>query len=144
MVKKLRGLLTGEILRYAFIGGCTTLVNLASFWVLCRWTALGQSDGGITAANVLSIILAILFAYITNKLFVFRSHTAGLTALLGEFAAFVAGRLATMAIEVGGVWLMVSVLRQNPMLGKLLTQGFVIVGNYFISKFLVFRGGRRT
>lgn len=143
MMEKLRSLLTGEILRYGLIGGCTTVVNLVSFWVLCHWTALGQSDGGITAANVISIILAILFAYVTNKTFVFHSQTNGLSDLLREFAAFVGGRLATMALEVGGVWLMVSVLRQNPMLGKLLTQGFVIVGNYFISKFLVFRGGKR-
>ena len=136
-------LATGEAARYLFIGVCTTVVNLVSFWALCSLTPLGRSDGGITAANVISIILAIAFAYVTNKVFVFRSKTNSIAALFSEMTKFVGARLVTMALEVGGVWLVVSVLHQHPMVGKLVTQGFVIVGNYVLSKFLVFnRSGK--
>lgn len=133
-------LLTGEMVRYLFIGVCTTLVNLVSFWLLCHATPLGASEGGITAANVLSIVLAIAFAYAANKVFVFRSYTATVWSLLRELGKFVGARLSTMALEVGGVWLTVSILRQPPMLGKLATQGLVIIGNYVLSKWFVFRG----
>ena len=144
--ERVLALVTGEAARYLFFGGCTTMVNLVSFWALCRLSPLGQSEAGINGANVLSVALAILFAYGTNKVFVFRSVTHGVGELLGEMARFVGARLATMALEVGGVWLVVSVLHQDPMAGKLATQGLVVVGNYAISKLLVFkrRGVDRT
>lgn len=140
MTEKLKRLLTGEMMRYLFIGGCTTLVNLVCFWAMCRLTPLGGSEAGINAANVVSIAAAIAFAYGANKVVVFHSRTKGLPALLGEMGKFVGARLSTMALEVGGVWLTVSVLHRSPMAGKLATQVLVILGNYFLSKWFVFRG----
>ena len=58
---------------------------------------------------------------------------------MNECAKFVGARLATMVIEVGGVFLTVNIIGQDAMIGKLETQVIVIVGNYFISKFLVFK-----
>ena len=62
--------------------------------------------------------------------------------MLAEFARFVGGRMSTMIIEVGGVFLIYNVMGQSKMLAKLITQVIVIIGNYFISKFLVFRGAK--
>lgn len=124
-------------LLYLFFGGLTTLVNLVAFYLLTEkpW----QID--VTVGNVISIILAILFAYVTNKIWVFNSKTEGAKELFAEFARFVGGRMSTMIIEVGGVFLVFNVMGQPKMLAKLITQVIVIIGNYFISKFLVFRGG---
>jgi len=132
-----------ETVRYLFIGVCTTLVNLVCFWGLklffeSRMPELGKT--GVTISNVLSIIVAILFAYVTNKIFVFGSKTNNFKELFFEFLRFVGGRLATMFIEVGGVYLMFNIMGWHPMVAKLITQVIVIVGNYFISKFLVFKG----
>lgn len=127
---------------YLFIGGCTTLVNLVVFSVLTYGTSLGNSDLGITISNVISIVLSILFAYVTNKLFVFHSKTNSFKELLYEMGKFIGARIATLVIEVGGVWLAVSVIGQDKMIGKLETQVLVVIGNYFISKFLVFTGNK--
>ena len=54
------------------------------------------------------------------------------------FGKFIGARLATMVIEVGGVWLLVEQLHMNDMLGKFATQFVVLVLNYIFSKFLVF------
>ena len=140
MWDKIKMIIGGEAFRYVIVGGCTTLVNIVLFGLLCYFTPLGETKIGITVGNVISIISSILFAYITNKVFVFRSKTDGLRELLFEMGKFVGARLGTMAIEVGGVWLIVSVIEWNELVGKLLTQVVVIIGNYFISKFIVFKG----
>ena len=93
-------------------------------------------------SNVISIVLSILFAYVTNKLFVFHSKTNSFKELLYEMGKFIGARIATLVIEVGGVWLAVSVIGQDKMIGKLETQVLVVIGNYFISKFLVFTGNK--
>lgn len=124
-----------QVLRYIFSGGLTTLVNLATFWAARRLLSLP-----LTAANILSVSAAILFAYVINAAFVFRSHRESLMERLEEFVRFVGGRLLTMAIEVGGVWVMVEALHMGDMVAKVLTQFVVLVLNYVISRFLVFRG----
>lgn len=133
-MNKIKNLLFSEAFRYLVVGALTTLVNLVAFALfteVCKWD--------VTLSNVLSIFISIMFAYVTNKLFVFQSHCDSLLALLVECAKFVGARLATMAIEVGGVFLTVNIIGQQPMIGKLETQVIVIVSNYFISKFFVFK-----
>ena len=142
MWQKIKKTICSEAFMYLFIGGCTTLVNLVVFSVLTYGTSLGNSDLGITISNVISIVLSILFAYVTNKLFVFHSKTNSFKELLYEMGKFIGARIATLVIEVGGVWLAVSVIGQDKMIGKLETQVLVVIGNYFISKFLVFTGNK--
>lgn len=133
-MNKIKELLFSEAFKYLVVGGLTTLVNLAVFALLSevlKWN--------VTLSNIISIMTSIIFAYITNKIFVFESHCPDLKALCAECAKFIGARLSTMAIEVGGVFLTVNVIGQQPMVGKLETQVIVIVGNYFISKFFVFK-----
>lgn len=134
IVEIVKKLYYNETMRYLFIGGCTTLVNLATFAVFCD-----VLDMNVTLGNVLSIIIAILFAYVSNKIFVFSSKTEGLKEMISELCRFVGGRLSTMAIEVGGVYLIYNMMGYPKMAAKLITQILVIIGNYFISKFFVFR-----
>ena len=110
MWQKIKKIICSEAFMYLFIGGCTTLVNLVVFSVLTYGTSLGNSDLGITISNVISIVLSILFAYVTNKLFVFHSKTNSFKELLYEMGKFIGARIATLVIEVGGVWLAVSVI----------------------------------
>ena len=133
-MKKILQVLNTEGMRYLIIGGCTTLVNLVVYAFLCRVIHLN-----VNVSNIISIIVAIIFAYITNKLIVFRSHCSSFGELAAECARFVGARLATMAIEVGGVFLIYNVMHQDEMIAKLATQVLVVIGNYFISRFIVFR-----
>lgn len=121
------------VLRYIFFGGCTTLVNLVSYYILRKTTPLN-----LNIANWISIMLAILFAYVTNSIWVFESKVHGFVERLVEFGKFVGARAVTMVIEVGGLWMMTSLFHMNDFLGKFIIQFIVLVLNYVFSKFLVF------
>ncbi len=147
MKKKLSDLyrsVGAEAVRYVLIGGCTTLVNFGAFTVLTKLMGFESTARGITIANAISIFLSILFAYVANKLFVFRRHCPDLKSLALECLGFICGRGVAMILELVGVDLLVNRMGMNSTVGKLLMQGFVIVSNYFVSKFLVFRKDRKT
>jgi putative flippase GtrA len=119
-----------------FFGGCATLVNLGSYYLLRLLTPLN-----LNLANVISVCIAILFAYFINSRF--ESTASGWNERFGEFVKFVSARILTMVVEVGGVWLRADILKMNDYLAKILIQFIVLVLNYIFSKFLVFtsRGG---
>ena len=125
-----------DVIRYIFWGGCTTLVNLLSFYIM---RAMGIP---LMSANIISIILAILFAYVVNSKYVFQDKCETLKDHVQPFCKFVSARLVTMVIQVGGVWLLVSVMGLNDMIGKFLTQFIVLILNYVFSKFFVFTTGK--
>lgn len=88
-------------------------------------------------SNFFSVAIAICFAFVVNKLYVFQSKSESFADTIHEFIKFVLGRLVTMAVEVGGVPFCVEILHQPQMIAKLETQVIVTIVNYFISKFLV-------
>ena len=125
---------SGESMRYIVIGGFTTLIDYASFYLMDEVLNIG-----LTVSNIASTALAILFAYVTNKLYVFQCRTSSFSAFLIEFFKFIGSRLFTMAVEIGTVQLFVVVFGQNSLLGKAEAIVIVIILNYILSKFLVFR-----
>lgn len=137
-MKKLIAKLYGnDMVRYVFFGGCTTLVNLVSFFILRK---VGLK---LTIANVISIILAILFAYVVNSKYVFQDKCETLKDHIRPFCKFISARLVTMAVEVFGVWLLVEVCGMMDMMGKFITQFIVLTLNYIFSKFFVFTTGKK-
>lgn len=134
MTKLIKKMLQSQAVRYIFFGGCTTMVNLVSYWILRNFVEID-----VTKANFLSIALAILFAYVVNKLFVFESHTESLLELMKELGQFVGMRLLTMFIEIFGVVLLNSVWGIDDMAAKLIIQVVVLVLNFIFSKIFVFR-----
>ena len=133
MKKRILKLYENDVIRYIFWGGCTTLVNLVSFYIMRELGII------LMAANVVSIILAILFAYVVNSKYVFQDKCETLKDHVQPFCKFVSARLVTMVIEVGGVWLLVSVMGLNDMIGKFLTQFIVLILNYVFSKLFIFK-----
>lgn len=138
MKQLIKKLYASSVVRYVFFGGCTTLVNLISFYVLRKLRV------GLNIANVISIILAILFAYVVNSRFVFQDKCQTLADHIRPFCKFISARLMTMVIEVGGVWLLVAKLGMNDMVGKFATQFIVLILNYVFSKFFVFTTGKKN
>ena len=131
MKELIKKLYKNDVVRYVFFGGCTTMVNLVSFYILRK------AGTELNTANLISIILAILFAYVVNSKYVFQDKCETLKDHIKPFGKFIGARLATMVIEVGGV------LHMNDMLGKFATQFVVLVLNYIFSKFLVFTTGKK-
>lgn len=151
--KSRRAALGGEALRYLLFGALTTALNMALY-------ALFQALFGYAAANswgnVLDNALCILFAYATNRAFVFRSRARG-RAAAAEFGKFVACRLGTMALDTavmiaGGNWLAApGAALVGAVLGpgqaqalwglgvKVFSNGLVILLNYLFSKRIIFR-----
>ena len=126
-----------DVVRYIFFGGCTTLVNLVCFYIF--WNICHVN---LNIANVISIVVAIIFAYVVNSKYVFQDKCETLRDHVRPFCKFISARLVTMIIEVGGVWLLVSVMGMNDMIGKFLTQFIVLILNYIFSKFFVFTTGK--
>ena len=137
MKELIKKLYKNDVVRYVFFGGCTTMVNLVSFFLLRK------AGTELNTANLISIILAILFAYVVNSKYVFQDKCETLKDHIKPLGKFIGARLATMVIEVGGVWLLVEQLHMNDMLGKFATQFVVLVLNYIFSKFLVFTTGKK-
>ena len=122
-----------EILLYLFFGGLTFIVSIASY-------AFFELAAGFTPliANVFSWVLAVSFAYITNRIWVFEDTASGLGNIIREIASFFGGRLLTLAIEEVILLVGIVVLMLNSILVKVIAQIVVIVLNYFISKLFIF------
>ena len=126
-----------EVLLYLFFGGLTMVVSVFSYW-LCS-EPLGM---GVLLGNVVSWVAAVSFAYVTNHIWVFEQQAHGWRSLLKEIVRFFYGRLATLAVEELILWIFIQQLHFPNMAVKVAAQVVVVVLNYFISKFLVFRKSR--
>ncbi|MEE3469001.1 MAG: GtrA family protein, partial [Eubacterium sp.] len=97
---------------------------------------------GTLLGNLISILIALVFAYVTNRHWVFRSQTSGAHDVGIEFLKFAGGRATTLVIEIGGVQLTTILFPGDSVMlfiGKLITQVLVIVLNFVFSKLFVFR-----
>lgn len=123
-----------ELILYVFFGGLTTLVNIAVYFICSR--VLGID---VVASNVAAWLLSVLFAYVTNKLFVFESRQQEFLALVGEVCSFFACRLFSGVLDTGIMYLFVEQLGFSDLLIKILSNLVVIVINYLFSKLFIFR-----
>ncbi len=125
-----------EIVRYFIIGVLTTIVSLGVYY-LCVFTFLDPLQPlQLQAANVISWVCAVTFAYITNRIFVFRSHARD---WVREAAAFFGARFMTLLMDMAIMFVLVTLLYGNDKIAKLISQVVVMVGNYIFSKLVVFR-----
>lgn len=127
-----------EILLYLFFGGCAFVISIGSY-------AIANVGCGVNEliANIISWILAVLFAFFTNRVWVFHSATNSERDFVKQFFSFVGGRILTLVIEEAMIFIFITVLGFNSMMIKVIAQIVVIVLNYIISKFLVFKNRER-
>lgn len=125
-----------ELISYLIVGGLTTVVSLGVYYG-CVLTFLDPEVAvQLQAANVLSWIAAVTFAYFTNRKYVFESKNEN---RLQEAAAFYGSRVTTLLLDMLCMFLMVTLMGWNDKVAKLIVQVLVTVANYILSKFLVFR-----
>lgn len=131
--KIIEKILTKEVILYIAFGILTTIVNLGSFYVM---NSILQWNENIS--NFIAILLAVIFAYITNKDLVFHSEADSFKERIIEFGKFMLGRAFTMVVEfVGGL-----ILFELPIPNIITKMGLtiiVIILNFFISKFFAFK-----
>ncbi len=120
-----------EIINYLIFGVLTTIVSILSY---ALFTRIFHID--IYISSVLSWILAVTFAFITNRIFVFNSKERN---IILELIKFYLSRLASLGIELLLMHLFVKIFNINDMISKIIVQGIVIVLNYIFSKIFVFK-----
>lgn len=136
-----------SVLLYLFFGGLTTLVSIVTFWLseLLIKTDFNISILGsvysakVVLTNTISWICAVLFAFFTNRIWVFNSPTDTWKGFFKQISAFFGGRFATFLLETVILIVFVSALHFNELVIKIFAQLVVLVSNYVISKLIVFK-----
>ena len=133
---KLKGLIKKykSMILYVLFGAFTTLVNMAIYW-LC-FNVIGIPN---VPSTIIAWILAVSFAFITNKLWVFNSKSFDRKTMTHEIPAFFTARVLTGLLDVGIMYAAVDVLHWNGLIWKLISNVIVIMLNYIASKLVIFR-----
>ena len=122
-----------EVLLYLFFGGLTTIISIGSYAFFDVSMHMNPM-----IANIFSWILAVLFAYVTNRIWVFDSNAE--ERRIQEMVSFFGGRVATLLMEEAILYVGINLLSMNSIGVKVAAQILVLIGNYLISKLFVFKG----
>ncbi|EUJ33290.1 wall teichoic acid glycosylation protein GtcA [Listeria floridensis FSL S10-1187] len=123
-----------SIMMYLVMGGFTTLINIVSFWFLAS-----VLNWDYRVANTIAWILSVLFAYLTNKRYVFESYTPSLRDKLREAGSFFGFRFLTYLVDMLLMVVFISMLGINETWSKIWVNVVVLVLNYVFSKWIIFR-----
>ncbi len=123
-----------ELISYVFFGGLTTIVSFGSYFLLNKLLGVHY-----LIAQVISWILSVAFAYVTNKRYVFADNSSGKTTLIKQIVQFYGARIFSFLVETMLLTLMVDLLKQGEGLSKIIVSVVTVVLNYFTSKLIVFR-----
>lgn len=136
MLDKVRKLIEKywDILSYLFFGVLTTVANWVVYFPLYNWAGLSG-----TVSTIIAWAVAVAFAYLTNKPFVFKSHDWSWKTVKPELAKFLGCRIGSGVMEVAIIWLTVDILFWNGNLMKIFVSVLVVILNYIGSKLLVFK-----
>lgn len=122
-----------ELILYVFFGGLTTVVNIVVYGVCADLIGIHY-----LVSNGIAWILSVLFAYVTNRKWVFKSKKTG-AAIFKEFGLFVGGRIMSGVGDMLIMFVCVDVIGLWGMVAKILSNIFVVIFNYIFSKLIIFR-----
>lgn len=122
-----------EIISYIIFGVLTTLVD----WI--AYVSLKKLNVEYILATAIAFFAAVIFAFFTNKIWVFKSYSFKLNVLYREFISFLFARLATGAMNIIGMWLFVEIFNINDYVSKAILAILVIIINYVLSKLFIFK-----
>lgn len=126
--------LNKEVVSYLFFGILTTFTNIASYAVLSKIFELDYK-----LATTIAWVISVLFAFITNKIYVFKSKDTNILLMTKEFLSFIFFRLLSLILDIGMMILMVEWLKIDDLLSKIIANIFVVIFNYFASKYVIFK-----
>ena len=120
-----------EIINYLIVGGLTTLVSIVVYALFTKCFHINYM-----ISNVISWIISVLFAYITNRIFVFKSKSRDILLEIYQFFKY---RIFSFLIDVLFMYILVELINVDDMISKIIVQVIVIVLNYVFSKLFVFK-----
>ena len=129
-----------EIIAYVICGGATTLVSLVTYYLFAEFIFNVNNAFELQLTNVLSWIISVAFAFVTNRIFVFHSKASPQK----EFFKFYIARIGTLLIDMLLMYLFVTLASFDDMVVKTIVQIVVIVLNYVFGKMLVFKGEKQN
>ncbi len=142
-----------ELITYVVFGVLTTVVNFVCFWALNK--IFGEHIYLLN--NAVAWVVSVVFAYVTNKLWVFDSKSWRPKLVAREVAEFFAARLFSFGVEEGGLWLLVDKLGMGAisfavfgfditgqLIAKVILAVIVVILNYFFSKFVIFAKKKKS
>ena len=124
-----------KIIKYLIFGVLTTLVNIISFYILDKLNI------DIYINNTISWIISVIFAFITNKLYVFESKSMDIKTIFKEGSSFLGARIFSYFVDMGTIYLLYDGLRIDKLISKVVSNIIVIIINYVFSKY-IFRNKR--
>lgn len=128
-----------EMLLYVFFGGLTTVISIGIFGALNVGLKINEH-----ISNLISWIFAVMFAFFTNRIWVFSASTKNAGDFISQMLKFYSGRLVTLGVEELILWIFITELNFNSMLIKVIAQVVIIILNYIISKLFVFKGKKES
>ncbi len=120
-----------EIINYLIFGVLTTLVNIVVYYIFADCFNVQYM-----ISNLFAWFLSVLFAYITNRKYVFESKSE---SIFTEMVKFFGSRITTGVLDMVFMWLLISVLLFNGMISKIIVNVLVVIANYILSKLVVFK-----
>lgn len=126
--------LNKEVINYLIFGVLTTLVNIITFWLFEDLLAFDYK-----LATTIAWVTSVIFAFITNKLFVFESKSTSVLVLLKELASFLFFRILSYFLDIFSMILFIEYLYFNSIIAKILANILVVIFNYLASKLIIFK-----
>ena len=139
-MKKIKELLIKykEVIMYLIFGVLTTIINIVTYYLFSNILNINY-----LVSNALAWILSVIFAYITNKIYVFESNTNKAMDVLKEIISFVGFRIVSGLIDMGFMYITVSILLLNDTIMKILSNVVVVILNYVFSKLFIFKKDKK-
>lgn len=122
-----------EVIKYIIFGVGTTLINIISFM------GLGYLGLDYRISNIIAWILSVIFAFYTNKKYVFNSNSIDIKVLKKESISFISARLFSLIIDMVLMILLINFMNINELFSKILVNVIIIIINYILSKFYIFK-----
>lgn len=124
-----------EIFDYLFFGGLVTIVNFISYYISANIIGVDK-----IVSNLIAFIISVIFAYVVNKEYVFETKWEGIQNVFKEFSSFVISRIGTgLLCDILIFAFMINILNINDVISKIFTQILVVILNYIIGKWFVFK-----
>lgn len=124
-----------EIFDYLFFGGLVTIVNFISYYISANIIGVDK-----IVSNLIAFIISVIFAYVVNKEYVFETKWEGIQNVFKEFSSFVISRIGTgLLCDILIFAFMINILNINDVISKIFTQILVVILNYIVGKWFVFK-----
>lgn len=123
-----------EVIFYIFFGVLTTVVNYVTYFIFTR-----EFNANFLLSNIVAWLFSVIFAYITNKIWVFHSNKRNIIDLIKEVSLFISARIFSGILDTVLLFLFYNYLGINDFVVKIFNGILVVILNYFFSKLVIFR-----